>query len=422
MESVAWLRRRWWLVVVPLLFGVPALGRFRPQWYLDEAETLERVAALLDSPVPYERNGTGWLSVLHVSRVVLPAAELDEEKTRRLASLLRELPRDTVIVCHYVRGQAGSVELLRRELGGHAIVVDDPGASSQDIETRQERTHVAGIHRPELLRSGPARAKPAWARFDQRAKSRRFQWATNLPLDLFELDLLAQESWTRTYRWMHASGDEAPVPDPPLPIYLCANAGELEAIEKEFGLTGSSFQVRSNVGGFYRAGPLVAVIVGHGKAPEYAVHEVVHAVVERSLSDCPDPLNEGAAMLLTERILGEKAEYASWAREWTGHRRRFCRSIQDEPLSLEVLFSLDYMAFRETRDGRNYWLSLELVRVLDRENDAADRGALQRLFLALERRRGTDPLAVFGEVYSVPEVEALWRAQVRDTARGAPGR
>ena len=147
------VRRRKWLLLVVLIVGVGALTNRKPQWYLDEAAVMEQVARLLDSPVPYERGGEGWLGAHHVSRVFLPRGELDKEKTRRLASLLRKLPRDTAIVCHYVRDQEDRIEQLRSELAGHAPVFLGPGASSKDIETRQRQTHVAGIHRPDVLGS-----------------------------------------------------------------------------------------------------------------------------------------------------------------------------------------------------------------------------------------------------------------------------
>jgi hypothetical protein len=127
-------------------------------------------------------------------------------------------------------------------------------------------------------------------------------------------------------------------------------------------------------------------------------------------------------MLLTERLLGEKAQYAAWVAKNATVRRRVCAAQAVDHLSLRALFSLGYLDFRDTRHGRNYWLSLELIRVLDRENDARFPGALQRLVRALARRRGADAFEIFAEVYPVHEVEGLWKEQLRRAARGTEPR
>ena len=207
-----------------------------------------------------------------------------------------------------------------------------------------------------------------------------------------------------------------------LPIYLCASSAELQAIEDRFGLIGSSFQVRSNVGGYYHAGPLVAVIASPRQAPEFVVHEVVHAVIETVVPNCPDPINEGAAMLLTERVLGEKAQYAGWATQHERTRRELFAKLRVEQLTLESLFSLDYQEFRDTRDSRNYWLSLALMRVLDRENSAKFPGKLRDLVRALAERGETDAFTVFAEVYPAHEIETLWKEQLRRAVRGTEPR
>ncbi len=157
MQMVRKGRRRWWLLLVVLIVGFVALTKQKPQWYLDEAAVMEQVAVLLDSPVPYERGGEGWSWAQHVWSVYLPRVELDKDRTRQLASLLRKLPRTAEIVCYYVWDQEDSIEQLRRELAGHALVSRGPGVSSEDIETLQEHTHVAGIHRPDLLNRSRAR-------------------------------------------------------------------------------------------------------------------------------------------------------------------------------------------------------------------------------------------------------------------------
>lgn len=82
-RAASWLRRRRWWVIAALVVVFLAETKDKPQWYVDEAEAMEEVAALLDAPVPYERNGEGWFWAQHVSRVVLPRVELDHERTRR---------------------------------------------------------------------------------------------------------------------------------------------------------------------------------------------------------------------------------------------------------------------------------------------------------------------------------------------------
>lgn len=411
----AWFRRRWWLVLIALVLFVSLIDD-KPQWYLDEAAVMEEIANVVDSPVPYERI-EGWSWARHVSRVVLPRADLDDEEIHRLTSLLRKLPRLTDVTCYYVREQKHQVEQLRRELRGHATVGTGLWASSEDDESRQERTYVAGIHRPDLHKR---KARRSHSRFERFLSTRSFRWATNLPVDLRELNGLAEEAWALAHRWLGVSEDDLPAPA--LPIYLCANTAELQAVEFEYGLVGSSFRERSDAGGFYRAGPVVAVIATADLAPEHAVHEVVHAVVARVLPQCPRPLNEGAAMLLTERLLGEKARYGTWTVEYATARRRGCAAQDVDQLSLRALFSLGYRDFCDTRHGRNYWLSLELVRVLDRENAARFSGGLQRFVRTLSGRRGADAFEILAEVYPVHELEGLWKEQLRRAARGTEPR
>lgn len=408
-----WFRRRWWLVLIVLIVGLNALTDEKPQWYLEETAVMEQVAGLLDSPVPYERL-VGWSWARHVTFVVLPRVELDEAKTRRLANLLRELPSLDGVNCHYISEQKERVEQLRRALAGHAGVYEDLGASSEDKDSRQERTHVAGVHRPGLLLADGNQRRHLDRRFEQRLKTTHFRWATNLPVNLIKLDELAEQAWSTAHSWLRGSEDAVAVPEAALPIYLCASLPELRAVQNEFRLVRTSFFFRPPTGGYYPSGPLVAVIASPRTAPQLVAHEVVHAAVERVLPDCPDPLNEGAAMLLTERLLGDSASYATLAAERKSARRRGCAALDTEPLSLQALFSLDYRCFHDTRDGRNYWLSLELVRVLDRENDARFPGALQGLVRALARRRGAEPFVVFSEVYPLRQVEALWKEQLRN--------
>ena len=143
-KVASWVRRRRWLLLVVLIVGFVALPNHKPQWYLDEAAVMEQVADLLDSPVPYGRDGPGWSSALHVSSVVLPRVKLDEDRTLQLAGLLRRLPKGILVICHYVRHQKDGVERLKRVLAGHASVFFDLGVSSEDIETL--RHHVAGLY------------------------------------------------------------------------------------------------------------------------------------------------------------------------------------------------------------------------------------------------------------------------------------
>jgi len=416
-DAASGARRRWWLLAAVLVVGFVVLTKDKPQWYAEETAVMDQVADLLKSPVAYERNGEGWFGAQHVSRVVLPRVQLDEETTGRLAILLRSLPPYTHIVCYYIQDQEDRVEQLVRELGNYSVSID-PGASSQSIEELQERTYVAGIHRPGVPPFPRPEERNSHLHFHRHLEAARFHWATNTALDLQELNQLAEQASALTYRWLQVPDDGTSK----LRIYLCADLAELRAVENEFGVVGSAFQVRRNVGGYYPDGKFVAVIASAHEAAEYAVHEVVHAVVDRVVSPCPDPLNEGAAMLLTEQVLGENARYRAWIAEQEAARRRICAAVDVEKASLESLFSLDYFAFRETRDSRNYWLSLELVRVLDRENDARFPGALQRLVKALRGRWGADAFPVFTDVYPLREVEALWKEQLRLAARGVAPR
>lgn len=398
-----------------LVIGYSMLAGDKPQWYRDETAVMEQIAALLDSPVAYERGGSGWSGRRHVSCVYLPRVALDEERTRRLADLLRELPLETGVVSYYLWDQPDRMAQLREALRGHAAVYSDVGVSSMDEEERQEETYVAGIHRPGLVTPNRTPSRRPILRFAQRLNMARFRWSTNLEVDLCDLNTLAGQAWDATERWLHPAGGAPPPPEHPLPIFLCENEVELSAVEDTHDLTGSSFRVRPNDGGFYPAGPLVAVIVQPGQAPASVVHEVVHAVIERTLPDCPRPLNEGAAVFWTQRIIGGRNP--EWAARWEASHQRICASLDPDHLSLEALFARDYMAF-QTRDGRCYELSCELVRVLDRENTGIFPGRLQRLVHALATRGDTDAFKVFRDVYPVRDVEELWVEQVRHAARG----
>jgi len=139
-------RWRWWILVVGLIVGYGLITENKPQRYRDEDAVMEEIARVLRSPVAYQRD-EGWSWAPYVTTVYLPRVALDEGTTHDLARLLGRLPKLRDVVTHYVEDQQERVEQLRRELGHPFSVHDDLGASSEEKDSRQKRTYVAGVFR-----------------------------------------------------------------------------------------------------------------------------------------------------------------------------------------------------------------------------------------------------------------------------------
>lgn len=138
-------RRWWWLLLVALIVGYGLITENKPQRYHDEDAVMESIARVLKSPVAYQRI-EGWSWAPYVTCVYLPRVALDDGKTHELAQLLRRLPKLSDVVTHYVQDQQERVEQLRREIAP-VDVHDDLGASTEEKESRQKHTYVAGVFR-----------------------------------------------------------------------------------------------------------------------------------------------------------------------------------------------------------------------------------------------------------------------------------
>jgi len=116
---------------------------FKPQRYFDEARVMEQVADVLDCPVPYQRF-EGWSNCPYVSYVYLPRVELTDDKVHKLADLLQQLPRLSVVDAHYVyENQSERVQQLKAELPERIFV--GGRISSSASQESQRRAYVAGI-------------------------------------------------------------------------------------------------------------------------------------------------------------------------------------------------------------------------------------------------------------------------------------
>lgn len=143
-ERRARTRRRWWFLAIGVIVGYSLLTA-KPTRYRDEAAVMEEIAGVLQSPVAYERI-EGWSWAPYVTHVYLPRVELDEGRTRELVRLLRRLPKLRDVAAYYIRDQEESVEQLRREIAPLGVA-ESMWVSTEDKESRQKRTFVAGIHR-----------------------------------------------------------------------------------------------------------------------------------------------------------------------------------------------------------------------------------------------------------------------------------
>ena len=143
-DAMARKRRKWWLVVLLAFAGCYAL-QYKPQRYYDEAATMERIAELLNSPVPYVRQD-GLSTRAQVNTVYLPRVELNETTTRELSTLLNHLPYlDTVCVQFISDDQMKSLDQLKEELPSEVMLAESI-TSTEASESRQARTYVAGIY------------------------------------------------------------------------------------------------------------------------------------------------------------------------------------------------------------------------------------------------------------------------------------
>jgi len=146
MTLGTWAKQRWWLILLIFFAIGSALNAHEPEWYRDEAATMERMSSVIGAPVPYLRKGEGFGNCYHVDAIFLPPVSVDREMAQAIAEEVRELPQGTWVICQHVPNRKQAINELNRALAGHAVAGQGPGFWSVSTDELQRATYVAGIH------------------------------------------------------------------------------------------------------------------------------------------------------------------------------------------------------------------------------------------------------------------------------------
>lgn len=271
---------------------------------------------------------------------------------------------------------------------------------------------------PESMPPAPLdpRAMEPGLKFARRDASKNFVFWTNIPdADLPRLLRVAEDARGAMLKRLRV---EEPWPDR-LPFFLCRDAKELRAVGLLFG-TDLNLGARSS-GGYYAECPAIAVLDTAKRREVTVSHEVVHAVIGPLCPSCPAAINEGLAMLITERLLTDAHSsrsywlapyWKSW-RNWRARRIRRARD-NDEIPSLRALMRLSYWQFHGRKERLHYCLSWCLAEALV---NGPKGGRLSTLLTACNWNR--DGWLAMMEVHVPADIERRWREQIDRVAASA---
>lgn len=258
------------------------------------------------------------------------------------------------------------------------------------------RAIVAAVLFATTLWAGP----DADSRFARRHGSKNFVlWTSIQAADLPALLEVAETTRAETFRFL---GVPARAWARPLPLFLCRDAKEIKAASKQTKVT-----LRSGpraAGGYYRQGPLIAVVDSPARRPLTVSHEVVHAVMRPLFRNCPSALHEGIAMHIAERLVGDRKPLAAYMRRHRNWRARWLRQARDAGKipPLRNLLRFRYQRFHNRNERLHYYVAWCLAETLTDEGGDARVG---RLLKACGSQDGWHALK---KVYDEDDVEARW--------------
>ncbi len=208
-----------------------------------------------------------------------------------------------------------------------------------------------------------------------------------------------------------------PIPERKLPVYLCTNMRQVREVGNRYG-----FRPLDSHGVFYRRFPLV--IVQDCPIRDTTIsHEMVHWVIAHSISDCPSLVNEGVAVLVSERavVLAHAEEYGKKPSTLRLQRRRARRLRgfleRSEPYRLVKLLRLSYEEFRELGEDDQLFYDLGMCLARTLEESGVELGAsMETMFRKLRSNR--DPLGVIKSLYSIGDLEFAWHDTIEFVAGG----
>ena len=157
---------------------------------------------------------------------------------------------------------------------------------------------------------------------------------------------------------------------------------------------------------------MIALCSTRNKHAEIVCHEVVHHVVETISGCCPDPIDEGTAVLVAYRVLAGTPGYEATVQR---RQREFVASCEivvreNRIPTLREMFDLGYVQFRESAD--HFELSRCLVEVLTK-----DEAGLARFRELLRRfKDSSSAWEVFSSLYSSDSIEGAWISRIREVA------
>ncbi|MHC4959202.1 MAG: hypothetical protein ACYTGN_12610 [Planctomycetota bacterium] len=257
----------------------------------------------------------------------------------------------------------------------------------------------------------PPHAAPKGSLFARRHASANFVlWTSIDNADLPALLDVAEKTRAETFRFM---GVPARAWAEPLPLFLCRDAKDIKAAAEQTKVTLPSGP--RSVGGYYRQGPLIAVVDSPARRALTVSHEVVHAVMRPLYRNCPSVLHEGIAMHVAERLVGDSKPLAAYMQRHRDRRARRLREARDagQIPPLRNLLRFRHSRFHNKNGQLHYCVAWCLAETL------ADGDGKARIGRLLKACGGQDGWRALKKVYDEDDVEARWRALIDRLADAA---
>jgi hypothetical protein len=257
----------------------------------------------------------------------------------------------------------------------------------------------------------PPYAAPKGALFGRKHASANFVlWTSIDNADLAALLRVAETTRAATFEFL---GIPARAWAKPLPLFLCRDARDIKAAAEQTKVTLPSGP--RAVGGYYRQGPLIAVVDSPARRTLTVSHEVVHAVMRPLYRNCPPALHEGIAMHLAERLVGDTEPLAAYMQRHRDRRARRLREARDagQLPPLRNLLRFRHQRFHNRNEQLHYCVAWCLAETL---TDGSGRVRVGRLLKACGSQDGWRALR---KVYDADDVEARWRGLIDRLADAA---
>ncbi len=146
-------------------------------------------------------------------------------------------------------------------------------------------------------------------------------------------------------------------------------------------------------------------------------HEMVHWIVAHSVPKCPQLIDEGLAVLVSERVVAlREGKMPASIRSQAGRPRRM-RTYMRRPnrYRLDDVLRLTYRGFKNRGEKGSVFYDLGWCLVATLEKDGEKLGASMRVLFQAMRSK-TQPLKTIESLYSMDALERAWLSTISNTA------